>query len=134
MSEVVVDTSAAVAVLTGEPVGGQVVAALEGADRRLMSAASMAELGIVMEVRFGPVGIAVVSRFLRAAEIEVVPFDSDQAETAVDAWRRFGRGNHPAGLNLGDCFTYALAATTGTPVVAVGADFPATDLAVLPTR
>jgi ribonuclease VapC len=60
-----------------------------------------------------------------------VPLDREQADAAVDAWRRFGRGRHQAAPNLGDCFTYALAAATGYPVACVGDDLPATDLAIL---
>jgi ribonuclease VapC len=128
VSELVVDTSAAVAVLTGEPVGGAIVDSLDGADRLLISAAGVVELGIVLEARYGPVGTAVLERFLRAAEIEVVPFDRVQADLAIDGWRRFGKGRHPAALNLGHCFVYALAASRGAGVACTGDDFGRTDL------
>lgn len=132
MSGVVVDSSAAVAVLTGEDDGGRIVDALDGVSTRLMSAASLVEVGIVLEARFGPVGAAVADRFLREAGIDVVPFDRAQAEIAIAAWRRFGKGRHPAGLNYGDCFTYALAAEQSLPVLCVGEDFPETDVEVVP--
>jgi ribonuclease VapC len=126
----VVDTSAAVAVLSGEPAGGGVIEALDGGGPRLMSTGSLVELGIVAEARFGPVGFGIVERFLRDAEIEVVAVDREQADAAVGAWRRFGRGHHPAGLNLGDCFTYALAEVVGLPILCTGDDFSRTDLSV----
>ena len=131
MTGLVVDTSAAVAILGGEDAGSRVIDALDGSSIRLMSAASLVELGIVLEARFGPVGLAVADRFLREASIEVEAVDADQARIAVEAWRRFGRGRHRAALNLGDCFTYALAATASLPVLCVGNDFTLTDLEVV---
>ncbi len=130
MTGLVVDTSAAVAVLTGESGGGEMIAQLEQTDRRVMSAASFVELGIVLEARFGPVGGAVAERFTREGNIEVIPLDLEQAQTAIAGWRRFGRGNHGAKLNYGDCFTYALAAETQLPILCIGNDFSQTDLSV----
>ena len=130
MSGLVIDTSAAVALLSGETAGADVIGALDGEGSRLMSAGSLVELGIVLEARFGPVGLGIVERFLREAEIEVVPIDHEQAGAAVSAWRRFGKGRHTAGLNLGDCFTYALAEVTGLPILCIGDDFARTDLPV----
>lgn len=130
MSEVVVDTSAAVAILTGEPAGARIIEILGRAKERVMSAASFVELGIVLEARFGPVGGAVADRFIREAAIEVAPFDLDQAHVAIGAWRRYGKGRHPAGLNLGDCYTYALAVSRSHPVVCLGDDFARTDLTI----
>lgn len=129
--EVVVDTSAAVAVILGEPGSDDLVAYLESAAARLMSAASRVELGIVIEARLGPAGMDTISRFLRDAEIEVVPVDVDAADRALGAWRRYGKGRHHAALNFGDCFTYALAEQTGLPLLCTGDDFAATDLEVL---
>jgi len=130
----VIDTSAAVAVLSGEATGGKLIEALDGEGPRLMSAASLVELGIVLEARFGPVGLGIVERFLRDAEVEIVPVDHEQAGVAVSAWRRFGKGRHAAGLNMGDCFTYALADVVGLPILCTGDDFPQTDLAVFNTN
>ena len=103
---------------------------LDTATRRLMSAATLVELGIVLEVRFGPVGAAIVERLLRSGDIEVVEVDRQQADLAIDAWRRYGKGRHAAGLNLGDCFSYALTAQSGSALVCVGDDFVRTDLEV----
>jgi ribonuclease VapC len=130
----VVDTSAALAVILGEPGSGELVAHLENAVTRLMSAAIRVELGIVIEARLWPAGQDVVDRFLRDAKIDIVPVDADLAARAMSGWRRYGKGRHPAGLNFGDCFTYALAEQTGHPVLCTGDDFAATDLAVVGSR
>jgi len=128
MTGLVVDTSAAVSVLAGEPAAGPVLVALDQADQRLMSSATYVELGIVLEARFGPIGGAIADRFTREGGIEVVPVDRDQAELAIGAYRRFGKGRHSASLNYGDCFTYALAESRALPVLFVGDDFAQTDL------
>ena len=73
----------------------------------------------------------VVDRFLRDAKVDIVPVDADLAARAMSGWRRYGKGRHPAGLNFGDCFTYALAEQTGDPVLCTGDDFAATDISVL---
>ena len=127
----VVDTSAAVALILGEPGGDVLAARLEEALARLMSAAIRVELGIVIEARLGPAGQDVVERFLRDAKVDIVPVDADLASRAMSGWRRYGKGRHPAGLNFGDCFTYALAERTGHPVLCTGDDFAATDIAVV---
>ena len=98
---------------------------------RLMPAATLVELGMVIEARFWPAGQDVVERFLRDARVDIVPVDKEMAARAISAWRRYGKGRHPAGLNFGDCFTYALAEQTGRPVLCTGDDFSATDLPVL---
>ena len=128
--DVVVDTSAAVALLLEESGAPTVRAAFLGADRRVMSTVSLVELSMVLEGRLDDVGIA--DRFVRDFDLELVPVDAVQASRAVEGWRRFGKGRHPAALNLGDCFTYALAITTGFPVLCVGTDFARTDVPVLP--
>jgi ribonuclease VapC len=131
MSAVVVDTSAAVATLLREPGWEELLDALDGADERVMAAPTLVELGIVMEARKGPTAVSVVDRLLRDAEIEVVPFDHDLSARALEGWRRFGKGRHRAALNLGDCFSYALAVALGAPVLCVGDDFAATDVDVI---
>jgi ribonuclease VapC len=126
----VVDTSAVVAIILGEPRSEELSVHLENAIARLMSAAIRVELGIVIEARFWPAGQDIVDRFLRDANIDIVPVDADLAARAMSGWRRYGKGRHPAGLNFGDCFTYALAERTGYPVLCTGDDFAATDIAV----
>lgn len=128
---VVVDTSAAVAVILSEPGSDDLVTCLEDAPARLMSAASRVELGIVIEARLGPSGMDVISRFLRDADIEIVAVDADTADRALSAWRRYGKGRHRAALNFGDCFAYALAERTGLPLLCTGDDFATTDLEVI---
>jgi ribonuclease VapC len=127
----VVDTSAAVAVILGEPGSEELAGHLEAALARLIPTAVRVELGIVIEARLWPSGQDVVDRFLRDAKIDLVPVDADLAARAISGWRRYGKGRHPAGLSLGDCFTYALAERTGHPVLCTGDDFAATDVAVL---
>ena len=130
----VVDTSAAVAVILGEPGSDELAAHLEDSLARLMPAAIRVELDIVIEARLWPAGQDVVDRFLRDAKIDIVPVDADLAARAMSCWRRFGKGRHRAGLNFGDCFTYALAERTGHPVLCTGDDFAATDITVVRPR
>jgi ribonuclease VapC len=128
---VVVDTSAAVAILLGESGNDDLVHSLETATARLMSAANRVELGMVIEARLGPAGVDAISRLLRDANIKVVDVDIDAADRALSAWRRYGKGRHRAALNFGDCFAYALAERTGLPLMCTGDDFAATDLQVI---
>ena len=127
----VVDTSAAMAILLGEPEADAMGMAIERAARTLMSAATLVEVGIVVEARFGAAGRGIVDRFLRDAEIDVVPLDRVGVDLAVDGWRRFGRGRHAAALNLGDCFTWAAATAANAPVLCTGHDFARTDLPIV---
>lgn len=128
----VIDTSAIAAILFDEPDA----AALEGkiADDpvRLMSAATFLEATIVIEARLGDPGGREFDLWLHRAEVEILPVDAEQADMARRAWRRFGRGRHPAGLNDGDCFSYALAATHDEPLLFKGDDFTKTDVKVCP--
>ena len=120
----VVDTSAAVAVILGEPGSDELAACLDDALARLMPAAIRVELGIVIEARLWPAGQDVVDRFLRDAKVDIVPVDADLAALAMSGWRRYGQGRHPAGLNFGDCFTYTLAERTGHPYCAPATTSP----------
>lgn len=131
MTVLVVDTSAVVAVLSGEAGSGGLLRALADAERRVISAATLVELGIVVEARFGPAGRGLVDRFLRDGEIDVVELDGAGADRAVDGWRRFGRGRHAAALNLGDCFTYGLAVGVRGAVLCVGEGYSRTDISVV---
>jgi len=131
---IVVDTSAVVAILGNESAADAAIKEMGNAEDRLMSAATLVELGMVMEARLGSAGALAVDRFLRDGEVRVVAVDRQQADRALDGWRRFGKGRHSAALNLGDCFTYGLAAEQGLPVLCTGNDFSQTDLAVLPER
>jgi len=125
----VIDSSAVVAILQEEPETEHFLARLEADPTRLMSAASYLEAAIVIEDRFGYDGIRDLKLFLHEAGIDIEPVTFDQAELAREAYRRYGRGNHPAALNYGDCFAYALAKATGEPLLFKGDDFSRTDVA-----
>ena len=124
----VIDTSALLAILQNEPERRMFNKAIEAADTRLISTASFVEVSIVIESRYGPDGIRDLDLFLSKAEIELVPVDSDQAFEARQAFRQYGKGRHTAGLNFGDCFSYALAKSLGEPLLFKGEDFSKTDL------
>lgn len=128
MTNLVVDTSAAIAILTQEPGATELAQVLEDATRRVMSAGTYVELSIVLEARAGGAARGIVDRFLREARIEIAAVDRDVADRAVDGWRTYGRGRHPAALNYGDCFTYGLAMSLSSPVLCTGRDFAATDV------
>jgi ribonuclease VapC len=124
----VVDSSAVFAVLLGEEDSDRYIEALASSERKFMSAVNRLEASIVAEARKGQSGAKGFTRLMTAAEIEVLPFDAGQAEIALDAWRRFGRGRHKASLNLGDCAAYALAKTLNESLLFKGEDFKHTDL------
>lgn len=131
MTGTVVDTSALLAILFREKTSETVFELLAARTDRLMSAATRVELGLVAEARLGPRGADIVDRFLRDAAVQVVPCDAETAARALSAWRRFGKGRHPAALSFGDCFSFATAEQYGMPLLCVGDDFPATDLDLL---
>ena len=124
----IVDTSAVLAVLFGEPDAERYERAIAGAPRCRMSVAGFLEAAIVLESRTGVAGGYELDLFLERAPIELVPVTPDHAQAARRAWRRFGKGNHPAGLNFGDCFAYALAEATREPLLFKGRDFALTDI------
>ena len=100
-----------------------------GAARAIgIGAPTLAETGIVLSARMRRDTRGLLARFLTEAGAAVVPFGEEHFGTAVDAWLRFGRGRHPAALNLGDCFTYATARLAGEPLLCIGQDFAKTDL------
>ena len=125
----VIDTSALVAILLSEPEAPRFAAAIESAGSRLLSAANLLEASMVIETRKGAAGARELDLFLYRAGVEILPVDQDQAEIARIAWRWFGKGRHPAGLNYGDCFAYALAKLSQEPLLFKGVDFSQTDLA-----
>jgi len=104
-----IDTSAIIAVLLNEPNAIGIAQAIESGSPRLLSAANLLEASMVVESRKGEAGGRELDLLLYRAGIEIVAVDQDQVEIARLAWRRFGKGRHPAGLNYGDCFAYALA-------------------------
>lgn len=126
--DLVIDSSALIAVTFDERSAEQLLAALTAAAGPVISAATLVEASIVAAARLGPDGPDTTRALLDAAGAVTIPVDEHQAELAVDAWLRYGRGNHPARLNYGDCFSYALAAHLDVPLLCVGADFAQTDL------
>ena len=124
----IVDTSALVAVLFDEPDSERYATAMAQAARCRMSAANFLEAALVVEGRAGISGAQELDIFIETAEIEIVPVSVEQARVARRAWREFGKGNHPAGLNFGDCFAYALAKIAGEPILYKGDDFTLTDV------
>lgn len=128
----VIDSSALCAVLFAESTAGALVAAMATDPRPLVSAATVVEAGIVVEARLGPSGGRELDLLLHRLRAQVVAVDEEQSEHARRAWRRFGKGRHPASLNLGDCFSYALASTSGELLLCVGDDFAETDVRLVP--
>lgn len=126
----VIDTSALIAIMCGESSAPRLVAAIDQSTVRLISAAAVVEASLVLLARFGEVGEVQLDAMLNALQVEVIAVDSDQAAIARDAARTFGRGRHPAGLNFGDLFSYALSLATGEPLLFVGEDFAKTDVLV----
>lgn len=126
----ILDTSAIVAVFLKEPGYQDILEALTRGEPLCVGAPTLAETGIVLSGRYGPVALAWVGRFVQEFEVTVVPFGPEHWSDAVSAYARFGKGRHPAGLNFGDCLTYAVAHLTGQPLLCVGADFPQTDLEI----
>ena len=124
----IVDTSAVMTVLFGESGAERYDEAIAKAPRRLMSVVNFLEATIVLESRSGEAAGHELDAFLEEAGIELAPVTADHAQAARRAWRRFGKGNHPAGLNFGDCFAYALAEATGEPLLFKGRDFALTDI------
>lgn len=130
----VIDTSALIAILGGQPERRAFIEAIERAGSRLMSTASFVEISIVIESRYGAEGLRDLDRFMRQSVIELVPVDLEEAHVARAAFSRFGKGRHRAALNCGDCFSYALSMVVGEPLLCKGGDFIYTDAAEFGTH
>jgi len=124
----VVDTSALVAVLLGEPERDAFIDVLVEAHDPLISTGTLLEASIVMQAKTGPDGVSDLDALLAAIAVRPVAVDAAQVSLARDAFGQFGKGRSPAGLNYGDCFAYALAQTMGRPLLFKGADFAHTDV------
>jgi len=125
---VVVDASALIAILFQEPEAERIAIAMASDSMRLVSAFTVFEAGSVVDARRGETAGRELGLLLQRAHIEQVPFSAEHAELARAAWRKYGRGRHRAGLNLGDCVAYALARATGEPLLFKGKDFERTDI------
>jgi ribonuclease VapC len=124
----VIDTSALLAVLLNEPEATDIARAIATAARRLVSAFSSLETAVVIEAKKGENGGREFDLLIHKAGLDIVVMDAAQAEIARTAWRKFGKGRHPAALNIGDCCAYALSRFTGEPLLFKGEDFAKTDV------
>lgn len=124
----VIDTSALVAMLLGEPEAEAFALAVAGDPKRLISSFTALETGIVIEAKKGEAGGRELDLLLHHARIAIVPMTPEHCEIARIAWRRYGKGRHPAGLNIGDCCSYALAKSAGDSLLFKGNDFSQTDI------
>lgn len=124
----VIDTSALLAMLSDEPEADEFEAAVEADPVLLMSTGTYLETAIVIESRFGEPGGRELDLWLHRAAVDLVAVHAEQAHAARVAYRQYGKGRHPAGLNYGDCFAYALAKISGEPLLFKGDDFPKTDV------
>jgi ribonuclease VapC len=128
----VIDTSALIAMLSDEPEAERFEAAVEADHVRLMSTASYLETVIVIETRFGEPGGRELDLWLHRAAVDLVAVDADQTDAARAAYRKYGKGQHRAGLNYGDCFSYGVAKISGQPLLFKGEDFQHTDIPAVP--
>jgi len=127
----VIDSSAVIAILFREQEAESFEAAILADPLRYMSAGSLLETSIVLDSRLGDKASSMLNLFLLRIGIEIVPVSVVQVEIARQAFRQYGRGRHKAGLNFGDCFSYALFKVSGEPLLFKGSDFGLTDLAVV---
>jgi ribonuclease VapC len=124
----VIDTSALLAIIFLEPEARHFARLIQAASKPLLSAANLLEASILIESRRGIAKRDLFDAFVDQSGIRIEPVTRAQVLIARDAYRRFGKGKHPAGLNFGDCFAYALATERNLPLLFKGDDFPQTDL------
>jgi ribonuclease VapC len=124
----VLDTSALVSIQIEEPGFQTLFRKIEEAPHVVIGAPTLFEAGMVLSARTGADARLSLSRGLRRLHVEVVPFTEEHYEAAVSAFLRYGKGRHPAGLNFGDCMSYALAVVSGLPLLYTGDDFSKTDV------
>lgn len=124
----VIDSSALLAIFLFEPEREQFLDAIQEAEAARISAATVLETGIALEFKRGEAAGREFDMFVAQAHFEILPVDAEQVEIARIAWRKYGKGRHPAALNFGDCFSYALAKVLDEPLLAKGTDFGRTDV------
>lgn len=128
----VVDTSAIMAVLLGEDDADRIIDVLASTDQLFISVATAVEIDIVQFAKNGDQGLRELDLLMSEILPDIVPVTAHQARFASEAFQRYGRGQHPARLNFGDCFSYALAKETSLPLLFKGKDFSLTDLRAVP--
>jgi ribonuclease VapC len=128
---VIVDSSAVVSILLGEPGHETLLDHIAAAPDVRIGVPTLVETGIVLTAKLGPSGTSLLGRFMTEAGLRPVDLTEAHWPVAVGAYLRFGKGRHPAALNFGDCLTYAVAAVSGEPLLCVGDDFPRTDLVLV---
>jgi ribonuclease VapC len=128
----VLDTSALLAILQDEPERRAMNEAIEAADTRTISAATFVEASMIAESRYGADGVRGLDLFIAKAQMTLAPVDVEQAHLAREAFRKYGKGRHRAGLDFGDCFSYALARSLNEPLLFKGDDFGHTDVSPAP--
>lgn len=128
--DLAVDTSALTAILLAESEAPTLLGTLAAASHPGLCAPNRTELLLVVQARLGDLGVARARELLRLQQIETVVLDEALADAAAEAYRRFGKGRHPAGLNFGDCFAYALATREQVPLLFKGDDFGKTDVGI----
>lgn len=128
----IIDTSVLVAMIRHEPEADEFERLLRGSRDARISAANYLELALVIDAARNPISSAALDEVLKAYRIRIEPFTPSQARLARSAHERFGRGSgHPARLNMGDCFAYALARDLGEPLLFKGNDFTLTDIEIV---
>ena len=127
----ILDTSAIVAVLLGQAESPALTRALLADAPSAAGAPTLAEAAIVLQARLGPQGLVDLRGFLVEFDVHAIPFGDEHWRQAGVAYAKFGKGRHPAGLNFGDCLTYAVAKLSGLPLLCVGGGFAQTDLALV---
>ena len=128
----ILDSSAVVAVIEGEAEAPMLIRRLVDDDATVIAAPTVVEASVVLQGRRAHRGITDLLAFLAEFDVRVMPFGEEQWRQAAGAFARFGKGRHPAALNLGDCYSYAAAKTSGQPLLCLGADFAQTDLELVP--
>ncbi len=125
---IVVETSALIALLFAEPNAEAIAARISSSQGAVLPSSAYVEASLVYSGRNGAAGLQRLDELIADLGLEIIPFTLSHARAAADAFLQFGKGRHPAGLNFGDCMSYAVAKVEGKPLLYVGADFGATDV------
>ena len=124
----ILDASTILAVLLNEPSGERAIGHIGASGVVAAGAPTLVETAMVLSNRLKRDPLPLMHAFIREAELEIIPFSQEHYEVGLDAFQRFGKGRHPAALNIADCLTYAVARLAQMPLLCTGDDFPRTDL------